>query len=67
MLSESLLNRTGAVAHPVPTGGSAEQAAAARYLTDLKVTHADKPVMVWQDFAYANMDYPFEDAAFEAE
>ncbi|MCX6889817.1 MAG: DUF1549 domain-containing protein [Verrucomicrobia bacterium] len=29
----------------------AEQAAAARYLADLKVTHADKPVMVWQDFA----------------
>ena len=28
-----------------------EQAAAARYLADLKVTHADKPVMVWQDFA----------------
>jgi len=30
---------------------SAEQSAAARYLADLKVTHADKPVMVWQDFA----------------
>ena len=29
----------------------AEQAAAARYLADLKVTHADQPVMVWQDFA----------------
>jgi 6-phosphogluconolactonase len=29
MLSESLLNRTGAVAHRVPTAGSAEQAAAA--------------------------------------
>ena len=29
MLAESLLNRTGAVAHPVPTEGSAEQAAAA--------------------------------------
>ena len=28
-----------------------EQAAAARYLADLKLTHADKPVMVWQDFA----------------
>ena len=28
-----------------------EQAAAARYLADLKVTHADQPVMVWQDFA----------------
>src|SRR6476659_1006408 len=28
MLSESLLDRTGAVAHPVPTEGSAEQAAA---------------------------------------
>jgi hypothetical protein len=29
----------------------AEHAAAARYLADLKLTHADKPVMVWQDFA----------------
>jgi hypothetical protein len=29
----------------------AEQAAAARYLTDLKVTHAERPAMVWQDFA----------------
>ncbi len=29
----------------------AEHAAAARYLEDLKLTHADKPVMVWQDFA----------------
>ena len=29
----------------------AEQAAAARYLADLKLTHADKPAMVWQDFA----------------
>ena len=28
-----------------------EHAAAARYLADLKLTHADKPVMVWQDFA----------------
>jgi hypothetical protein len=28
-----------------------EQAVAARYLADLKLTHADKPVMVWQDFA----------------
>jgi hypothetical protein len=28
-----------------------EQAAAAHYLADLKLTHADKPVMVWQDFA----------------
>ncbi|GBL43939.1 hypothetical protein LBMAG55_15570 [Verrucomicrobiota bacterium] len=28
-----------------------EQAAAARYLADLKVTHADKPALVWQDFA----------------
>jgi hypothetical protein len=28
-----------------------EQAAAARYLADLKLTHAEKPVMVWQDFA----------------
>ena len=30
---------------------SAEQAAATRYLADLKVNHADKPAMVWQDFA----------------
>ena len=30
---------------------SAEQAAAARYLADLKVTHADQPAMVWADFA----------------
>ena len=30
---------------------SAEQAAAARYLADLKVTHADNPAMVWPDFA----------------
>jgi hypothetical protein len=30
---------------------SAEQAAAARYLADLKVTHADNPAMVWADFA----------------
>ncbi len=30
---------------------AAEQTAAARYLADLKLTHADKPVMVWQDFA----------------
>jgi len=29
----------------------AEQAAAARYLADLKVTHADQPAMVWADFA----------------
>jgi hypothetical protein len=29
----------------------AEHAAAARYLADLKITHADKPAMVWQDFA----------------
>jgi hypothetical protein len=29
----------------------AEQAAAMRYLADLKTTHADQPVMVWQDFA----------------
>ena len=28
-----------------------EQAAAARYLADLKLTHADKPAMIWQDFA----------------
>ncbi len=28
-----------------------EQAAAARYLADLKVTHADQPAMVWADFA----------------
>ncbi len=29
----------------------AEQAASARYLADLKVTHADQPAMVWADFA----------------
>jgi hypothetical protein len=29
----------------------AEQAAAALYLADLKVTHADQPAMVWADFA----------------
>jgi hypothetical protein len=29
----------------------AEHAAAGRYLADLKITHADKPAMVWQDFA----------------
>ena len=29
----------------------AEHAAAARYLADLKATHAAKPAMVWQDFA----------------
>jgi hypothetical protein len=29
----------------------AEQATAARYLADLKLTHADKPALVWQDFA----------------
>jgi hypothetical protein len=29
----------------------AEQAAAARYLADLKATHADQPAMVWPDFA----------------
>jgi hypothetical protein len=29
----------------------AEQAAAMRYLADLKTTHADQPVMVWPDFA----------------
>ena len=28
-----------------------EQAAAARYLADLKTTHADQPAMVWADFA----------------
>jgi len=28
-----------------------EQAAAARYLADLKVTHAGRPAMVWPDFA----------------
>ena len=28
-----------------------EQASAARYLADLKAAHADKPGMVWQDFA----------------
>jgi len=30
---------------------TAEQAAAERYLTDLKTAHADKPAMIWQDFA----------------
>jgi hypothetical protein len=30
---------------------AAEQAAAARYLKDLKVTHTDKPLLIWQDFA----------------
>ncbi|MFM2211786.1 MAG: hypothetical protein RL639_980 [Verrucomicrobiota bacterium] len=30
---------------------STEQAAAARYLTDLKVTHAGQPAMIWADFA----------------
>jgi 6-phosphogluconolactonase len=35
MLSESLLGRTGAVAHPVPTEGSAEEAAAA-YAKELR-------------------------------
>ncbi len=29
----------------------AEHAAAARYLADLRTTHAGKPAMVWQDFA----------------
>jgi hypothetical protein len=29
----------------------AEQAAAFRYLADLKATHADKPAMIWPDFA----------------
>ena len=29
----------------------AEQAAAARYLADLKVTHAEQPAMIWADFA----------------
>ena len=29
----------------------AEQAAAARYLADLKATHADQPAMIWADFA----------------
>jgi hypothetical protein len=29
----------------------AEQTAAARYLTDLKKTHADQPALVWQDLA----------------
>jgi cytochrome c553 len=29
----------------------AEQAAAMRYLADLKTTHADQPVMVWPNFA----------------
>ena len=28
-----------------------EQAAAARYLADLKVTHADQPAIIWADFA----------------
>jgi hypothetical protein len=28
-----------------------EQAAAARYLADLKLTHADQPAIVWADFA----------------
>jgi 6-phosphogluconolactonase len=35
LLSESLLSRTGAVAHPVPTEGSAEQAAMA-YTSELR-------------------------------
>jgi 6-phosphogluconolactonase len=35
LLSESLLDRTGAVAHPVPTAGSAEEAAAA-YASELR-------------------------------
>lgn len=35
---------------------SAEQAAATRYLADLKVTHADKPAMVWQDFAQSMLN-----------
>jgi hypothetical protein len=30
---------------------TAEHASAERYLTDLKTAHADKPAMVWQDFA----------------
>ncbi|MBM3869143.1 MAG: DUF1553 domain-containing protein, partial [Verrucomicrobia bacterium] len=30
---------------------SAEQSAATRYLADLKVTHADRPAMIWADFA----------------
>ncbi|MFM7242217.1 MAG: DUF1553 domain-containing protein, partial [Opitutia bacterium] len=37
-----------ALARPATT---AEQAAAARYLGDLKVTHAGRPAMVWGDFA----------------